>query len=238
MKLDALFVGAHRDDVEITCGGLAIKLADAGHRVGVLDLTQGEMGSRGSAALRAREAAAAAKIMGLTTRINAGFRDSYIKNDDAARLRIIEILRTYQPDLIVIPSYEQRHPDHAMTPRLIFDSCFFAGLRKMAPRLGKPFRPRKILYAYSHYEPTKPSFCVDISAQFDRKLDAIRCYASQFPPEPDPATGELQPSRVYPFITDFNRGYGHAIGVTYAEPYLQREMLEVEDVLSLRGHSM
>lgn len=238
MKLDALVVAAHRDDVEITCGGLILKLVDAGHRVGVLDLTQGEMGTLGSARLRAKEAAAAAKILGIADRLNAGLPDAHVKNDDASRAKIVRILRKVRPEVVVVPCHEQRHPDHSMTPKLLFDACFFAGLRRLRPALGEPFRPRKILYAHSHYEPLKPTFCVDITAQFERKLAAIRCYSSQFPGEKDPKTGATRPARVFRWIADYNRYFGNLIGAEYAEPYVQREMIEVEDVVKLKGHSM
>ncbi len=238
MKLDALVIAAHRDDVEITCGGLVIKLVDDGYRVGVLDLTQGEMGTLGNAALRAREAAAAAKIMGIAERFNLRLPDARIENNHPTRMKMVKLLRKVRPEVVVIPCHEQRHPDHSTTPKMVFDACFFAGLKRMQPSAGEAFRPRKILYAHSHYERLKPTFCVEITAQFERKLNAIRCYSSQFPPERDRKTGGENQPRVIPWITDFNRYYGHLIGVPYAEPYSQREMVEVEDVMRLKGHSM
>jgi len=237
-RMDALVIAAHRDDVEITCGGLIARLVDDGYRVGVLDLTKGEKGTRGSAALRAREAAAAAKVLGIRKRFNLGLADADIRNDWPARHRMIRLLRAVCPELVVVPGHEQRHPDHSMTPKLVFDSCFFAGLRKIKPALGDPFRPRKILYAHSHYEPQPPGFCVDVSRQFERKLASIRCYSSQFPPHQDPKSGAFSPPRVLSWIADYNRHYGHLIGADYAEPYSQREMLEVDDVMKLKGHSM
>ena len=178
MPVDVLAIAAHRDDVELTCAGTLVRASDAGHRTGILDLTAGESGTRGSADLRAREAEQAARILGITERRNAGLPDAHLANTDESRRVVVEQIRHFAPRVVILPFPVGRHPDHRIASELGRDACFLAGLSRYdAP--GEPHRPSKVLYALSYREdPVKPTFVVDITAQFERKLAAIHCYAS------------------------------------------------------------
>ncbi len=238
MPVHLLAIAAHRDDVELTCGGLLLKALDQGYATAILDLTAGESGTRGSAELRAREAAAAARILGVSERRNAGLPDAHLANDEPSRRVVVEAIRDLAPRVVVLPFPVGRHPDHRMASELGRDACYLAGLSKY-PASGLPHRPFKVLYALSYREdPVKPTFLVDISAQFERKLEAIKCYASQF----DAATsaGEIFPTGqdLYSRITTQNAHYGSLIRARYAEPYYTHETLLVDDVVQLGVQSM
>ena len=173
-SLALLAIAAHRDDAELTCGGTLIRAVDAGHAVGVLDLTQGEMGTRGSAALRAAEAEAAAHVMGLAVRENLGLPDAGIRNDDDTRARLVQLLRRLAPRVVIAPATRSRHPDHRRAAELVRDACFLAGLAKYASGDAPAARPFKLLHVLTYREDAvKPSFVVDITEQFDRKMAAI-----------------------------------------------------------------
>ena len=238
MPVDILAIAAHRDDVELTCGGLLLKAREQGHRTAILDLTAGETGTRGSAELRAREAGRAAEILGLAERRNAGLPDAHLANDEPSRAVVVEAVRHFAPRVVVLPFPVGRHPDHRIASELGRDACYLAGLEKYSAG-GTPHRPFKILYALSYREdPIKPSFLVDISAHFDRKLAAIKCYASQF----DAATsaGEIFPTGqdLYSRVETQNAYYGSLIRSRYAEPYFTHETVLVEDVVKLGVQSM
>lgn len=231
MNLDCLVFAAHRDDIEITCGGTVIKMTDLGYKVGICDLTQGEMGTKGTEVDRAREADAAAKVMGLSVRENLKLPDAGVQNTRENQLKVVEILRRYKPHLLILPYWEQRHPDHAVTPRLVYDACFLSGLKKLgAP--GEPHRPFKILYSTSFFE-IKHSFIVDITNQFSRKLEAVRCYNSQF--DDTPESKEIFPParNIFEFMETKARHYGYLVGKKYGEAFLTREYVEVEDPMKL-----
>ena len=180
-KLDILAIAAHPDDIEITCGGFMIKMSTIGRKTGALDLTAGEMGTFGDQTDRADEAAAASEIMGLAWRYNLGLPDSAVEFNQENKLKIAQVIRQTQPELVVLPHWEQRHPDHAACSRLGFDACFLAGLRKIDLE-GEPFRPRKIIYA-SYFRNYDHSFMVDITDSFETKCKAIAAYQSQFSDE-------------------------------------------------------
>src|SRR6188768_108380 len=166
-ELALLAIAPHRDDAELTCGGTLIRAVDAGHAVGILDLTQGEMGTRGSAALRAAEAEAAARVMGLAVRENLGLPDAGIRNDDDTRAQLVQLLRRLRPRVVIAPAARGRHPDHRRAAELVRDACFLAGLAKYAPGDAPAFRPFKLLHAITYREDAlKPTFVVDVSAQF------------------------------------------------------------------------
>ncbi len=238
MPLDILAIAAHRDDVELTCGGTLAKAIDQGYRAGILDLTQGEMGTRGTAELRAQEALTAAGILGVHERVNAELPDARLCNSDDARRVVITYLRQFRPRVVILPYPVGRHPDHRIASELARDACFLSGLAKYdAP--GEPHRPFKILYALAYREdPVTPTFVVDISDQFARKMEAIRCYASQF----DGATtaGEIFPTGqdLYGLIETQSAHYGSLIRCRYGEPYYTPETVEVSDVVQLRVQSM
>ena len=232
--LSLLAIAAHRDDAELTCGGTLIRAVDAGHAVGVLDLTQGEMGTRGSAAVRAAEAEAAARVMGLAVRENLGLPDAGIRNDDDTRARLVHVLRRLRPRVVIAPAPTGRHPDHRRATELIRDACFLAGLAKYAPSDAEAVRPFKLLHAISYREdPVKPTFVVEITEQFERKMAAIRCYGSQF----DGATqaGEVYPNGepLYDMVTHHAARYGSLIRARYGEAFLTEETMRVDDVTTL-----
>ena len=238
MAVDILAIAAHRDDVELTCAGTLIKAVDAGYRTGILDLTAGEAATRGSASLRAEEAEQAAKVMGISERRNAGLPDAHLANTEETRRLIIEQIRYFAPRVVILPFAVGRHPDHRIASELGRDACFLAGLARY-PAEGAPHRPHKILYALSYREdPLKPTFVVDISDQFDRKLAAIRCYGSQF--DGAKAAGEIFPTGqdLYGLVETQNAHYGSLIRRRYGEPYYTHETVLVDDVVKLDVQSM
>ena len=238
MAVDLLAIAAHRDDVELTCGGTLIRARDAGRSTGILDLTAGETGTRGSAALRGAEAAAAAKVLGVTERRNAGLPDAHLHNTDEARRAVVAELRHFRPRVVILPYPVGRHPDHRIASELARDACFLAGLAKYdAP--GEPHRPFKILYSLAYREdPVKPTFVVDITAQMARKMEAIRCYASQF--DAAHSAGEIFPTGqdLYSLIETQSAHYGSLIRTRYGEPFFTQETMRVDDVVGLDVQSM
>jgi bacillithiol biosynthesis deacetylase BshB1 len=236
--VDLLAIAAHPDDVELTCGGALIKAARAGYRTAILDLTRGEMGTRGSAEIRAAEAAAAAELMGVTHRLNAGFPDARIDNGDDTRRELVRIVRQLQPRVVIVPFPVGRHPDHRIASELGRDSCFLAGLANY-PAEGDPHRPEKILYALAYREdPVKPSFVVDISDEFETKLAAIKCYASQF--DAVDSAGEIFPTgqHLYELVRIQNAHYGSLIRTAYGEPFMTHETVRVDDIVTMGVRSI
>jgi N-acetylglucosamine malate deacetylase 1 len=238
--VDLLAIAAHRDDVELTCGGTLAKAAKAGHRVGIIDLTQGEMGTRGDAQTRAAEAERAAKTLGVHVRLNAGMRDAHVENNEASRKQLVELIRRLRPRVVILPFPVGRHPDHRIASELGRDACYLAGLAKYdAGKGGEAHRPYKLLYALAYREdPVKPTFVVDISDVFETKMDAIRCYASQFTGAK--AAGEIHPTGqdLYELIRVQSAHYGSLIRRRYGEPFYTPETQEVEDVLKLGVQSI
>jgi bacillithiol biosynthesis deacetylase BshB1 len=237
-RIDLLAIAAHRDDVELTCGGTLAKAVKAGHRVGIVDLTKGEAGTRGDAATRAAEAERAAKVLGVHVRLNAGLPDAHLQNDEPSRARVVELIRATRPRVVILPFPVGRHPDHRIASELGRDACYLAGLAKYGPP-GTPHRPFKVLYALAYREdPVKPSFVVDISDTFENKMAAIRCYASQF--DGAKAAGEIHPTGqdLYELIRVQSAHYGSLIRTSYGEPFFCHETLAVEDVLQLGVQSL
>jgi bacillithiol biosynthesis deacetylase BshB1 len=238
--VDLLAIAAHRDDVELTCGGTLAKAVRAGHRVGIIDLTQGEMGTRGDPATRAAEAERAAQTLGISVRLNAGMRDAHLQNDEASRKKIVELIRRARPRVVILPFPVGRHPDHRVASELGRDACYLAGLAKYEPgKGGGAHRPYKLLYALAYREdPVKPTFVVDISDVFETKMQAIRCYASQF--DGVKAAGEIHPTGqdLYELIRVQSAHYGSLIRRRYGEPFYTAETQEVEDVLNLGVQSI
>jgi bacillithiol biosynthesis deacetylase BshB1 len=238
--VDLLAIAAHRDDAELTCGGTLARAARAGHRVGILDLTQGETGTRGDAPTRTAEAERAAKALGIAVRLNAGLPDAHLTNDETSREKLVELVRRTTPRVVILPYAVGRHPDHRVAADLGRDACYLAGLVKYAPRPGvDPHRPFKLLYALAYREdPVKPSFVVDISDTFEAKMQAIRCYASQF--DGAKAAGEIFPTGqdLYELIRVQSAHYGSLIRKPYGEPFFTNETVEVGDVLQLGVQSL
>lgn len=245
-SLDILAIAAHRDDVEQTCGGTLLKAAQRGQHTGVLDLTQGEMGTRGTAEDRAREAADAAKILGVQCRRALDIPDGRVENTWENRLKVASVIRETRPRVVILPYWKGRHPDHYTASVLGYEACFLAGLAKLAlspelPALGKtasdkaplaPHRPFKIIYATLYYD-IRPTFVVDIGAQFEQKFASIMAYKSQFSDQD--AGKDVFPAReeIRGRVEAMARFYGMLGGVQYAEPFLQKEVGLVEDLLAI-----
>ena len=237
--VDVAAVAAHRDDVELTCGGTLIRAADRGHRTGVIDLTRGETGTRGSADRRAEEAARAAEVMGLDVRMNASLPDAGVTNDRGSRERLVRLLRTLRPRVVILPWRRGRHPDHREAAELGRDACYLAGLEKYATGEAPAHRPQKVIHALAYREdPVKPTFVVDVTEQFDRKMEAIRCYASQF--DGVESAGEIFPTGqdLYGRVETQGRHYGSLIRRPYGEPFWTEETVRVDDVAELGVRSM
>ena len=228
--LDILALAAHRDDVEQTCGGTLLKMAQRGHRTGILDLTQGEMGTRGSAEDRAREAAEAAKILRTSWRQALDIPDGRVENTWENRLKVVRVLREQRPRVVILPYWKGRHPDHYTASVLGYEACFLAGLAKLdVEGATKPHRPFKIIYATLYYD-VRPTFVVDITEQFEARLESLMAYKTQFSDQE--AGREIFPARdeIRSRIEAMARFYGMLGGVTYAEPFLQKEVGLVEDL--------
>lgn len=247
--LDILAIAAHRDDVEQTCGGTLLKAAQRGQRAGILDLTQGEMGTRGTAEDRAREADDAAKILGVAWRRALDIPDGRVENTWENRLKVASVIRETQPRVVILPYWKGRHPDHYTTSVLGYEACFLAGLAKLdlgsqlsavsqrtsapGPQTSDlPHRPFKIIYATLYYD-VRPTFVVDISAQFAGKFASIMAYKSQFSDQE--AGKDLFPAHdeIHARVEAMARHYGMLGGVAYAEPFLQKEVGLVEDLLAI-----
>jgi bacillithiol biosynthesis deacetylase BshB1 len=210
----------------------------AGHRVGIVDLTQGESATRGDAATRAAESVRAATVLGAHVRLNAGLPDAHVTNDEASREKMVELIRRTKPKVVILPYPVGRHPDHRVASELGRDACYLAGLAKYGGAT-EPHRPFKLLYALAYREdPVKPSFVVDISDSFETKMKAIRCYASQF--DGAKAAGEIFPTGqdLYALIRVQSAHYGSLIRRPYGEPFFTHETLEVGDVLQLGVQSL
>ena len=236
--VDLLAVGAHPDDVELTCGGTLIKTARHGHLTGILDLTRGEMGTRGSVEIRGREAAASAEIMGVASRLNADLPDAGLHNTDETRQRIVSLLRQLRPRTVILPYPAGLHPDHSVAAELVRDACFLAGLKNY-PGDGAAHRAEKIIYAFAYREdPVKPTFVVDISSEFETKMEAIRCYSSQFTGVQ--TAGELFPTgqTLYELIQTQAAHYGSLIRAAYGEPFMTYETVQVDDVVTMGVRSI
>jgi bacillithiol biosynthesis deacetylase BshB1 len=244
-SLDILAIAAHRDDVEQTCGGTLLKAAQRGQRTGILDLTQGEMGTRGTAEDRAREAADAAKILGASWRRALDLPDGRVENTWENRLKVASVLRETRPRVVILPYWKGRHPDHYTASVLGYEACFLAGLAKLDPQVAlrsqpgdtntdrlPPHRPFKIIYATLYYD-VRPTFVVDISEQFEGKFASILAYKSQFSDQE--AGKDLFPAHdeIHARVESMARFYGMLGGVTYAEPFLQKEVGLVEDLLAI-----
>jgi len=231
--ITVLAVAAHRDDVELTCGGTLLRAAAAGHTTGILDLTEGEMGTRGSAELRAQEAARAAEVLGVSVRENLGLPDAGIVNTPETRRLVAHVIRRLRPRIVIAPALMGRHPDHRETAALVRDACFVAGLQKIDPDTPK-HRPLKVIHCVTYREDfSKPTFVVDISEVFEKKLDAIRCYGSQF--EGVTQAGEVYPNGepLFDVVRHHAAHYGSMIRTRYGEPYFTYETMRVDDIGTL-----
>jgi bacillithiol biosynthesis deacetylase BshB1 len=249
--VDILAIAAHRDDVEQTCGGTLLKAAERGQKTAILDLTRGEMGTRGTAEDRAREAAEAATLLRVGWRAALDIPDTRVENDYENRLKIARVIRMLRPRVVILPYWEARHPDHAKASPLGYEACFLAGLSKLdltgvAPNslsvtLGnsqvdtgnlKPFRPFKILYA-SLYAEVRPSFVVDITQQFEARLQSLLAYKSQYGQQQAGAELFVPEKEIRTRLETMACFYGLLAGVEFAEPFVQKEVGLVEDVTAI-----
>ena len=237
-SLDLLAIAAHPDDAELTCGGTLARAAEQGHRTGILDLTRGEMASRGTPELRAEEAARAAAALGVGVRVNAGLPDARLENSQEARRIVVGHLRDLAPATVILPYPRGRHPDHRVASELARDACFLAGLREYDGGPGR--RPEKILYAMAYREDAvKPTFVVPLTEeQFERKVEAVRCYASQF--KGSTAAGEIFPTGqpLVERVETASRHYGSLVRAPHGEPFHTDETMRVSDVTRLGVRSL
>lgn len=238
MKLDLLAIAPHPDDAELTCGGTLLKMAEAGYRTGIVDLTQGETGTRGTAQTRLREAARAAKILRVKVRRNLGLPDARLEMKEEYKIAIAELIRELHPRTVILPYWEGRHPDHYIAARLGYEACFISGLKNY-PLAGEAFRPFKILYAAA-YADVRPTFAVDITRQYGRRRRAILAYGSQFrPPKRERKSRIALPlDSLEERMSLTARHYGRMIGVEYAEGFVQKEVMRVEDVVRMAVRSI
>ena len=231
--VDILAIAAHRDDVELSCGGTLLRAAMLGRTTAVIDLTAGELGTRGSAELRAQEASRAAGVLGLSARENLGLPDAGVTNTPETRTLLAVAIRRFAPSIVIAPALTGRHPDHGITAQLVRDACFIAGLKKIAPDTPV-HRPVKVVHCLAYREDNvKPTFVVDISDAFERKLEAVRCYSSQF----DEAIqgGEVYPNGepLYEIVRHQAAHYGSLIRCRYGEPFFTTETMRVDDIAAL-----
>jgi bacillithiol biosynthesis deacetylase BshB1 len=236
MSVDILAIAAHPDDVEQTCGGTLIKMVEKGYRAGILDLTAGDMGTRGTPEQRLSEAAEAARVMLVGRRENLHFPDARLENTISARMTLALKIREFQPRVVILPYWQGRHPDHYRTAELGYEACFLSGLRKL-DEYTEPHRPHKIIYS-SVYANVTPSFVVDISAQFERRMSALLSYRSQF-------GAMLEGQELFPDEQEIRerlgavaRFYGNLVGVRYGEPFVVKETMLIEDVVQMGARSI
>ena len=238
-QVDLLAIAAHRDDVELLCGGTLAKAAAQGYRTGILDLTAGEMGTAGSERIRGEEANSAARALGVTVRRNAGLPDAGVENNPDTRLHVAQFIRAFRPSTVILPYPAGRHPDHRVASQLAYDACFLSGLAKL-PLPGEAHRPHKLLYTLTYREDAiKPTFVVDITDQIEAKIDAVRCYSSQF----DGKTwgGEVFPGGERPLYDQVRMHaarYGSLIRTEYGEPFYTTETVRIDDVVAIDVRSI
>src|SRR5579884_3672168 len=229
--LDVLAIAAHPDDVEQTCGGTLIRMAEMGYRTGILDLTAGDMGTRGSPEIRMREADEAARILLASWRGNARLPDARLENNIAARMTVASQIRALRPRVVILPYWEARHPDHYRAGELAYEAAFLAGLRKLDPET-EPHRPARVIYS-ALYANIIPSFVVDITAQFERRMQALFAYQSQYGAAEEGSDLFPQQSEIRERLAAIARFYGNQIGVRYGEPFVVKETMRVDDIVAL-----
>jgi len=254
--VDILAIAAHRDDVEQTCGGTLLKAAQQGKRTAILDLTRGEMGTRGTAEDRAREAAEAARILKATWRDALDIPDGRVENTYENRLNIARVIRQAKPKVVILPYWQGRHPDHYTASVLGYEACFLAGLKKLQfpedavhnsdhqisrspdlQRFGSPHRPFKIIYASLYFD-IRPTFVVDITDQFEARFASLMAYKSQYADQQEGTGLFPQHAEIRDRIETMAKFYGLLAGVKYAEPFVQKEVGLVDDVTAIPVQSL
>jgi len=236
LPADVLAIAAHRDDVEQTCGGTLLRMAARGLRTAILDLTQGEAGTRGSADERASEAAEAARLLGVGWREALDLPDGAVENTLENRMTIVRVLREVRPRVVILPYWQARHPDHATAATLGYEACFLSGLAKVDTGLP-PHRPFKIVYA-SLYADVRPSFIVDITPFIEQRYAALMAYRSQYASQPTGSGLFVPPEEIRERTFAEARHYGLLAGVRYGEPFVQKEVGLVDDLTLLSVQSI
>ena len=238
MKLDILAIGVHPDDVELGCSGTLLKHIAQGKKVGILDLTKGELGSRGSGELRLVEAETSAKLLGVVIRENIGLADGFFRNDAASQLEIIKMLRKYQPDVVLANAPKDRHPDHGRASELVSEACFYSGLLKIETDLNgvkqELWRPNAV-YHYIQDRFLKPDFVIDVSDFVDKKMEAIMAFGSQFyNPESDAPETPISSKKFLDFVKSRMANFGRDINADYAEGFTVERVIGVTDITLLK----
>ncbi|WP_459211835.1 bacillithiol biosynthesis deacetylase BshB1 [Aquimarina rhabdastrellae] len=237
MKLDILAIGAHPDDVELSCSGTIAKEIANGKKVGIIDLTRGELGTRGTPEIRDQEAANAAKILGVSVRENLGFKDGFFVNDKAHQLEIIKMIRKYRPKIVLCNAITDRHIDHGKGSKLTSDACFLSGLRRIETTINgidqEAWRPKNV-YHYIQWQPITPDFVVDISGFMDKKVESVLAYSSQFfdPNSNEPKT-PITSSNFLDSVTYRAADLGRLIGVDHAEGFTVERYVAVDSISDL-----
>ncbi|WP_159800300.1 bacillithiol biosynthesis deacetylase BshB1 [Flavobacterium sp. MK4S-17] len=237
MKLDILAFGSHPDDVELSCGATIAKEISLGKKIGIIDLTRGELGTRGSAEIRDEEAAAAANILGVSIRENLHFRDGFFINDEQHQLEVIKIIRKYRPDMVLCNAIDDRHIDHGKGSRLVSDACFLSGLRKIETELEgvnqEAWRP-KVVYHYIQWKNIEPDFVVDVTGFMDKKVESLMAYRSQFydPKSNEPVT-PIATKNFKDSILYRAQDLGRLINSEYAEGYTAERYVAVNSISDL-----
>jgi bacillithiol biosynthesis deacetylase BshB1 len=234
--IDILAIAAHPDDVEQTCGGTLIRMAETGYRTGVLDLTAGDMGTRGTPERRIEESEAAARCLLLEWRGNLHFPDARLENTISARMTLAVKIRELRPRVVILPYWTGRHPDHYRASELGYEACFLAGLKKL-DEYSDPHRPHKIIYS-SIYANVTPSFVVDISAHFERRMDALLSYRSQYGEDSGGSGLFPREAEIRERLGAIARFYGNLIGARYGEPFVVREAMRVDDIVAMGVRSI
>jgi len=237
MKLDILALAAHPDDVELSCAATLYKAVKAGKKVGVIDFTAGELGTRGTPETREKEAADSAKILGLSVRENLGFEDGFFKVDKAHQLGVIRMIRKYQPDIVLANAMDDRHSDHGRAAQLAKEACFLSGLAKVETlddgKEQAPWRP-KVVYHYIQSIPIEPDFIVDVSEEWSVKMEAVKAFKTQFfNPDSDEPDTYISNPRFMEMINSRGVHYGHEIGAQYGEGFTVERKLGVNDITTL-----
>lgn len=238
MKLDILAFGAHPDDVELGCSGTIAKEVALGKKVGIIDLTRGELGTRGTAEIRDLEAKDAAKVLGVSVRENLNFRDGFFVNDEAHQMEIIQVLRKYQPDIVLCNAEKDRHIDHGKGGSLVSDACFLSGLRRIQTTMNgtqqEAWRPKHVFH-YIQWQPLIPDFYVDITGFMDEKVNSIYAYKSQFydPNSKEPET-PISSKNFIDSVIYRSKDYGRVAGVEYAEGFTTNQALVISSFEQLK----
>jgi bacillithiol biosynthesis deacetylase BshB1 len=234
--IDVLAIAAHPDDVEQTCGATLLKMADAGYKTGIIDLTAGDMGTRGTPETRIAESRVAADLLKVSHRENLYFPDARLENSMAGRMTLAHRIRELRPRTVILPYWQGRHPDHYRASEIGYEACFLAGLKKI-DQYTEPHRPYKILYS-SVYANVTPSFVVDITRYFDRRMESLLAYRSQYGEVSEGQTLFPNEAEIRDRLAAMARFYGNLIGVKYGEPYVVKETMRVDDIVSLPVRSI